>query len=89
MLGRIRYGFGVSRCIAEIGVQRSRVHPAFRREIQNVGYSYKNTPEECATAILYHMAAGQRPDGYDAVLSDWIDRGLVRRNVLESIVHRV
>ncbi|MEM8586722.1 MAG: hypothetical protein AAGG65_01580 [Pseudomonadota bacterium] len=89
MFGKIRYFRGVNRCIAEIGVDRGRVHPAFRREIKNVGYWYKNTPEECATAMLYHMAAGHRPEGYDVVLSDWIDRGLVRRNVLESIVHSV
>lgn len=88
MFGRIRYAFEVSRCIAEIGVNPSRVGRAFRKDLQDVGYWHKNTPQECATAILYHMAAIHRPDGYDIVLSDWIDRGLVRRDVLASIVHQ-
>jgi len=87
MFDRIKYAHGVNKCIAEIGVKPHCVNATFRKEIREVGYWFKNTPQECATAILYKVTAGQRPKDYDVVLSDWIDRGLVRRTVLETMVH--
>lgn len=87
MFEKLRYAVGVNRCMAEIGVRRKRIPHTFRRDVQDVGYSYNNTHQECATAILFTIAAPQRPDNYDVVLSDWVDRGLVRRDVFDAIVH--
>jgi hypothetical protein len=82
----MRYVIRVKRCISEIGINLHAIKPAYRKGIQEAGFRYRNTPQECATALLYNMARGYRPDGYDVVLSNWIDCGLVRREVLESIV---
>jgi len=87
MFHRLRYLASVRKCIAEIGINVHTIQPQYRRGIQDAGYQYRKTPQECATALLYNLASGHRPDGYDVVLSDWIDRGLVRREVLNTIVH--
>lgn len=87
MFRRLRYVVHVKKCISEIGINLHMIHPEHRRNVQESGYQHRKTPQECATALLYKLARGHRPDGYDVVLSDWIDRGLVRRDVLDEIVH--
>jgi hypothetical protein len=87
MFDKLRYAVGVNKCIAEIGVRRGRIPTASKKDVRDVGYTHKNTHEECATALLFAIDAGQRPDNYDIVLSDWVDRGLVRQDVFEAIVH--
>lgn len=86
MFGRLKYANGVSRCMAEIGLSPARLHPAYRKGVQDAGYRNKNTPQECATAIIYNLAIGHRPKGYQDVLSDWLDRGLVRGPALRGVI---
>lgn len=89
MLGRWRYTSGVNKCMAEIGLNPVAIHPEYRKSVQDLAYRKGITPEECATAILYNLALSHRPDGYQLVLTEWLDRGLVRQRVLQSVVQGV
>ncbi|MEM7445012.1 MAG: hypothetical protein AAF414_16950 [Pseudomonadota bacterium] len=76
----------MSKCMAEIGISPKRVHPAYRKDVQDASYRQRITPQECTTAIIYNLALDHRPDGYQLVLSDWLERGLVRRRVLQTVI---
>ena len=89
MLGRWRYTSGVNKCMAEIGLNPVAIHPEYRKSVQDLAYRKGITPEECAAAILYNLALSHRPDGYQLVLTEWLDRGLVRQRVLQSVVQGV
>lgn len=88
MLGRLRYAIGVKKCMVEIGLNPVTLHPEYRKSVQDFAYLNRNTPEECAAAILYRLAISHRPDGYQLVLTDWLDRGLVRQRALRSAAQR-
>ncbi len=85
MFGKLRYASGVNKCMAEIGLNPVAIHPEYRKSVQDLAYKNRNTPEECAAAIVYNLAITHRPDGYQLVLTDWQDRGLVRQRVLRSV----